>query len=382
MKLTHLLGATAVGLSLAVGAAAAGEKPAGVPQIRFASLVHDFGRLDVGAVVQHEFVFTNIGTAPLEIRNVHPGCGCTTAGTWDRVVQPGATGRIPLQFNSTSFNGPVSKSATVTCNDPGQSNVFLQIKANVWRPVTFTPQSLYFNVSAESPTNETRTVRIVSNLDQPLKLSEPVSTNKAFRVELRPVTEGKEYELRVTTQPPFTGTFVQSQITLQTSVTNPATLSIPAYASVQPAVSVVPPQIVLPTGPVQPGYQPSVTIRNAGTNALTLSEPAINLPGATVALNPVQPGKLFTLQLTVPPGVQLQSTQRVAVTLKTSHPNHATLNIPVIQPRSAASGIRPAGAPAGAPAIVPRAQPAQLRPPPMLARPPEAPPAPPTAPLQ
>src|SRR6266540_7073090 len=102
------------------------------PKIQFAGTVYDFGKIGAGELVKHEFVFTNIGAATLEIKDVRPGCGCTTAGTWDKKVEPGKTGVIPLQFNSTGFSGSVTKSATVTCNDPGQSNLVLQLNAKIW----------------------------------------------------------------------------------------------------------------------------------------------------------------------------------------------------------------------------------------------------------
>src|SRR6266403_942449 len=89
-------------------------------KIQFDEAIYDFGKVNSGEVVKHSFVFTNIGTTTLEIKDVRPGCGCTTAGTWDKIDEPGKTGSIPLQFNSANFGGMVTKSATVICNDPSQ----------------------------------------------------------------------------------------------------------------------------------------------------------------------------------------------------------------------------------------------------------------------
>src|SRR5437870_1275821 len=101
---------------------------AAAPHVQFDSLVYDFGKVGSSELVKHSFTFTNTGKSTLEIIDVRPGCGCTTAGAWDKKVEPGKTGIIPLQFNSANFGGSVLKQATVTCNDPGQSNVILQIK--------------------------------------------------------------------------------------------------------------------------------------------------------------------------------------------------------------------------------------------------------------
>jgi hypothetical protein len=341
---------------------------AGGPRIQFAELAHDFGRIDAGAVAKHDFIFTNTGAAALEIAEVRPGCGCTTAGTWDKRVEPGQTGRIPLQFNSTGFSGTISKGATVTCNDTTQSNVYLTLKGTIWRPIEVTPPSAYFNISEEAPTNTTRVVRIVNNLDAPLTLSEPECTNRAFRAELKTIKPGKEFEVHLSVQPPFDASRPQATVTLKTSLTNTPVLTIPAYAYVQPAISVVPSQVMLPAGPLTAAMQPSVTIRNSGTNVLALSDASVNLEGASVTLKEVQPGRVFNLSVSVPAGLQLAAGKRVVASVKSNHPRHPVIEVPVFQsPRPAINPVTSTARPA---------QPAAsrlpaLQPPPLLARPPE-----------
>jgi len=377
MKTLTLIALTLTGALAAPGLEAASPAPAattaastggGGPRIQFADLVHDFGRIDAGTVAKHDFIFTNAGTATLEITEVKPGCGCTTAGTWDKRVEPGQTGRIPLQFNSTGFSGTIAKGATVTCNDLSQSNVYLTIKGTIWRPIEVTPQSAYFNIPEESPTNATRVVRIVNNLDAPLTLSEPECTNRAFRAELKTIQPGKEFELHLSVQPPFDASRPQATVTLKTSLTNTPVLTIPAYAYVQPAISVVPSQVMLPAGPLTAAVQPGVTIRNSGTNDLTLSDASINLEGASVALKEVQPGRVFTLSVSVPAGLQLPSGQRVMASVKSNHPRHPLIQVPVFQSaRTVTSATTPVTRPAQP--VQPRLP--ALQPPPMLARPPE-----------
>src|SRR5881394_867265 len=241
------------------------------PKIQFAEIVYDFGKVSSGDVVKHSFVFTNVGTAKLEIKDVRPGCGCTTAGTWDKEVEPGKTGSIPLQFNSANFGGTILKQATVTCNDPSQTNVMLQIKGTVWKPIDITPTMAVFNVSSEAETNETKVVRIVSNLDATLTLSDLECTNHSFRAELKAIRPGKEFELQITALPPFTSPSMVAPVTMKTSATNMPTLSVSAYVAVQQPVTVSPNQILLAAGPITNAVHHVVTVRNTGTNSLVLS---------------------------------------------------------------------------------------------------------------
>jgi len=303
------------------------------PIIQFDATTFDFGKVSSGAMVKHDFVFTNIGNATLENSDVHPGCGCTTAGDWDRQVAPGKTGKIPLQFNSSGYGGGVTKSTTVTCNDPAQSNIVLQLTGTIWKPIDVSPSMAIFNVSSEAPmlTNEMRSVRIVNNTEQDITLSDLQCTNATFRAELKTVRPGKEFELQVTAVPPFNGSYVLAPITLKSSSAQMPLISLNAYVAVQQAVVIMPQQIMLPSGPLASATSSSITIRNSGTNSLVLKDAKANVPGVEVKVEEVQPGKLFTIVAQFPAGWQLASQQKAEVTVKSNHPKFASITIPVFQ---------------------------------------------------
>jgi hypothetical protein len=121
------------------------DAPGAGPRIQFSELAHDFGELQAGVTLKHTFFYTNMGLATLEILQVRPSCGCTTAGEWDKRIEPGATGSIPIQFNSSSFNGLIQKTVSVVSNDPHQSNIVLHLKAQVWVPLEVTPKTVMFH---------------------------------------------------------------------------------------------------------------------------------------------------------------------------------------------------------------------------------------------
>jgi hypothetical protein len=171
---TSMKTALAIAVTLAVQWAAqprAAADQTNAPKIAFATNKWDFGKIKQGELVKHDFVFTNTGTADLLILSVKPGCGCTTAGSWDTNVPPGKTGSIPLQFNSAGFSGNVMKSATVTCNDPTTPVSALSLGANVWRPVDVTPQMAVFQFESDGQTNQTRVIKIRATWTFPYRLS-------------------------------------------------------------------------------------------------------------------------------------------------------------------------------------------------------------------
>jgi hypothetical protein len=309
------------------------DVPVEGPRIQFAAREHDFGEIQAGVSLKHTFVYTNTGQATLEILQVRPSCGCTTAGDWEKRIAPGATGTIPIQFNSANFSGPIHKTVSVVSNDPRENNVVLQVKAKVWVPLEVTPKTVMFQYDSELPTEETRTIRIVSNLKEPLKLEEPKSSHRAFQAKLRAVTEGKEYELLVSTVPPIGTGMITAPITLAVGNTNLQPVQVQVYAVERQPLMVSPSQLLLPAGALRAEMRPNVSIRMQTTNNLALSEAGINIPGVKVELKELQPGRLYALTPVFPAGFELPAGQRVEVSVKSNHPRYPVIRVPVVQSR-------------------------------------------------
>jgi hypothetical protein len=349
-----------------VSSQAIAEHPHG-PKIQFDQNIHDFGKITGGAAVKHTFVFTNIGDQLLELSNVQPSCGCTTAGEWSRKVEPGQTGTIPIQFNSGNFSGEIHKTITVTSNDKSQPQAVLQLKGSIWKPIEVTPQFAMLNLTQESPSNAPTKVKIVNNTDTPLTLSPPECSNKAINVDLQTVKPGKEFELTVSAVPPVNSGTLQGTITIKTSSTNMPLISVTAWANIQPVIAVMPQQIVLPRPPLLNKVSHSVTIQNHGTNQLALTEPKVNVEGVEVDLKETQPGRAFSATVTFPQGFEVQPGKAVELTFKSNHPLHPLIKVPVMQtPRQPApvQGLAPKTLPA-----TPRPTVAPVAPPPPPATP-------------
>lgn len=302
-------------------------------QIQFDSPVYDFKTVNVGDLVKHVFTFTNTGDALLVVSNVQPSCGCTTAGAWSKEVEPGKTGTVPIQFNSSSYSGSVAKTVTVTSNDKQHPSLTLQIKGTVWRPIDVSPQNAVLNIPPEGSQEATTTLHIVNNTAEPVTLEQPQCDKSAFTAELKTVQPGKEFQLIVKTVPPLEHGSVQGMISIKTSSTNAPMLKIFALANVQPVVAVVPPQVFLAAGALPRPLTSVISIRNNAKNPLQLSDAAVNARGVEAKLMETQPGRQFTVNLTFPAGFEVSGTN-VALTLKTSRPELKEIRVPIYQPAS------------------------------------------------
>ena len=80
------------------------------------SAVFDFGTIQEGDIVSHEFRFKNEGIFPLIINEVTASCGCTVP-EWPREpILPGAQSSIKVQFDSQHKAGPQARGITVVAN--------------------------------------------------------------------------------------------------------------------------------------------------------------------------------------------------------------------------------------------------------------------------
>lgn len=301
------------------------------PRISFGETVHDFGKVCSGSVVKHEFVFTNVGDATLEVTDVHTSCGCTTAGEWSRQIEPGQTGRIPVQFNTGGFAGTVMKTVTVTSNDRQQPRVVLQLKATVWRPVEVSPPYAVIYANAETLAEGKAIVRIICNEETPLEISKPDSNSEYFVAELRTVQPGKEFEVQIKPVPEQNPVNRQGVITLRTSSTNVPQIEIRAMTILQPVVMVSPPQINLPPGPLDTPISITLTVRNFGTNVLTISEPAATTPEVGLDIKELEPGRVFNVIVHFPAGFQVQPGKSTEISFRSNHPLYPRFNVPVMQ---------------------------------------------------
>jgi hypothetical protein len=299
------------------------------PHIQFASVTNDMEKIVGGQIVKCTFVFTNTGDRPLEITDVRSSCGCTTTGDWSRKVEPGQTGTIPIQFDSTDFDGPVSKSILITCNDPRQTRVSLRLLGKVWWPIKVTPKSVFMTVTTDGPASAPKVVRITNTLDRPITLSTPESTNQQITAELKTIQDGKEYQLLVNAAPTSVQENIRSLIHIKTSSPEMPLLTVKAFALVQDAITVMPAVLALPPGGLRDKASYNVSIRNNGTNVLTLSDPVINAKGVDLQMREMQPGRFYNITLVFPAGFEIAQNDKIELDVKSNHPRFPLIRVPV-----------------------------------------------------
>ena len=84
-------------------------------EFKFEKETIDYGAINKSANGERVFVFTNIGDAPIIIKNIQSSCGCTVPKKPEKPVMPGEKGEIKVSYDTKRVGG-FSKSITIFSN--------------------------------------------------------------------------------------------------------------------------------------------------------------------------------------------------------------------------------------------------------------------------
>jgi hypothetical protein len=310
-------------------AAPAGASTAAAPQLSVEA-VYDFGRVAQGQPVTHTFKLSNTGTAELHISDVKPACGCTTAAEWPHSLAPGASGDLPIRLDTTHYMGALTKTVTIHSDDPAHPETVLELRGNVWTPVTVNNPVVIFP-AATSP-NETgvRSTTIRSEVEEPMTLSDAVSDNPHFKPSLKEIAKGKEYELSVALVPPLDDGTTAGRITIKTSIAKVPEVTVQAVVTLLAAVQVAPAQFSFSSQKLTKAEKRFAVVLNHRGVDLQVSDVHTDAPGVELSTNLSPDKKQHTITLNFPEGFELKPGQPYHLYGKTNQPAAPTFDIPIL----------------------------------------------------
>jgi hypothetical protein len=166
------------------------------PQAIVPNLSHDFGSVEQGSKVVHQFTIRNEGTASLMLTKLSfSELGMTAK--MKPAIPPGEEAALSIQWDTTRLNGAVVGKAVLEVNDPATPQITLVLKGVVKPAIEFLPYQAIF-ASVYRGESGHRSVRIVSNRDRPLDITRVEQQGDHFHAGIKPVESGKLYELEVT----------------------------------------------------------------------------------------------------------------------------------------------------------------------------------------
>ena len=306
------------------------------PKAVVAEPVYDAGKVNKGEEVVHDFVIRNEGTAPLEIIEVRPACGCTVAD-YDATIAPGASGKVHAVIDTTDFAGGISKGMTVLTNDPDNPRIVLTIKTLVEPAIFIRPGYARFIQAQSSEPGVVEQLIFTADFED-LKITEVKSPYPFLDVDLRPAAEeermdtGKGAQYVVTLTLDYDAAPVGAlaeYVRLTTNHPKQEEVSIPISGFVRPMVVLTPDTADFGRIALDDPTKATVILKNYGFQAIDLSlMPESVPPGVDVEVAAVEEGRVYNVNITLGPELPEGAFDGV-IRLKTDHPKKPVIEIPL-----------------------------------------------------
>ena len=101
-------------------------------EMKFEKTRHNFGVFAQDtAIVTYDFVFTNVGKAPLIIHQASASCGCTVPEYTLEPIMPGCKGKISVTYNGKGKQPGIFRKSITIHNNGKQSPVRLYIEGEM-----------------------------------------------------------------------------------------------------------------------------------------------------------------------------------------------------------------------------------------------------------
>lgn len=250
------------------------QTPQGAPKMQVDQVTFDAGSMyRSGQTLDHAFVIKNNGNADLNILSATPGCGCTVT-KFDKVVAPGAEGKVYASVDLSHFKGPIAKYVDVVTNDPNQNKVRLTLKADVKTIVDVRPADVV-QLRPLLGKGDTQEVVVIPTYEKPITLRDASVDTNEFTVQMEKVDNPQDpknpvqYKLIVGSRADLKVGIHKGEIKVIVDGGPQKELIIPVLAVVKGPISAVPPQVsfqiknfpdeVIPTGTANVRIKPDAT---------------------------------------------------------------------------------------------------------------------------
>ncbi|RPI77046.1 MAG: DUF1573 domain-containing protein [Planctomycetaceae bacterium] len=145
----------------------------------------DFGRMEVGEELEHDFVIRNEGEADLELVQGDTTCQCTISQLEGDRIPAGQSAKITLRWHPTQQSDTFEKGAEIRTNDPQNSSIHLKIIGMVApRFVTNPPEIWEIREYSDSGPNKT-TGYVFSPIVEDLQITRLIYDENRMTVSVR-----------------------------------------------------------------------------------------------------------------------------------------------------------------------------------------------------
>lgn len=165
-----------------------------------------------------KIIIQNSGTDTLKILNVQPTCGCTYAPLTKNILLPGEKTDLAITLSISNYEGPISKHIRIYSNDPKNSLMDLELKANIQREIFVTPSNMVSFTDLKVGQTAKQILNIINKTQKDVKIFVASVSPVELQVKIKDgtiVKAGETYLLELSFTPQQDG-ILKGRVLLQT----------------------------------------------------------------------------------------------------------------------------------------------------------------------
>lgn len=275
-------------------------------------------------IVEHAFVLSNDGTAPLVIRRIQPDCGCVLVRTPPESIEPGGSIDIKTRFDLHGRRGEQRRRITVFSNARNQPRLVLTMIGEVVAEAAVTPDRLFWgNISGDR--EEQREALVEFSGVGNAVVTGVLSGHPGFEADIDIVDIGQTYRLIWRTDPSLAPQRFDFNSTIRTDHPRYPELTLRMSGRITAAVFVIPDEITLSTG-ARRVTDVFLIVRAIAGESFDLLEVIPPLPEITVRRRDISGGGARVELRNVPVSSELDGKE---IKLITNHPRTREIVVPI-----------------------------------------------------
>jgi Protein of unknown function (DUF1573) len=203
---------------------------------------HNWGTVERGAQLSHQFTITNTTGKDVRIKNVAPSCHCVSPMVTDYTIPPGGTSIIDAKMNTSGFFGSKTVTITVTFDRPRRGELQLRVSTVSSGGANVTSSEVDFGVATLGQKLEKKLLLDFTGAAD--RKIESVQFNKdkvtASYKELERTTERVRYELTLALPETLPPGQLEEKVLIKTNDPKGGETTVVAKARVEGQITMVP----------------------------------------------------------------------------------------------------------------------------------------------
>ena len=248
----------------------------------------ELGEVRRGQIARFEWSIRNKGKAPLRI-SVVPNCNCTVPA-YDRVIEPGKTGKVTAELTTLDLSGYTTKTLLITTNDPKRPKAGLYMILNVVSMVEVLPSDrVVMRVGEGTESKQELTLRLARGEEAQITAARSnvrFVLPKLDLVEPGDGTKPRSYRLTLSAAPDMPNGRLKARITLTT--TSSVEPEVRIFVTCDKGIVTTPQSLYLGTlpmgkaGALERPIQVSSRSRRFKLESVTCSDPNVRVSYSTI----------------------------------------------------------------------------------------------------